>query len=104
MSVHGSRRSGRQFTPNWDEMTYIKDTFWEPHDCVMQLHVPQAEHISMSDSTLHLWQPQYADIPMPDPIMVGVKEVTTEDIELLSTKYNRLYNWMIEEDNDKEET
>lgn len=80
VSVSGTRGLGRTFCPNWAEMAYVKSIFWEQEDCVMQLHVPASQHISNHDYTLHLWRPQHAEIPLPDPLMVGVKGVTSDEI------------------------
>ena len=51
--------------PNWKEMSYIKELFFEPEDCVIQYHAPKSKHINIFDTCLHLWRPQYGTIPMP---------------------------------------
>lgn len=32
--------------PTWTEMSRVKDLFWDPEDCVMQLHPPHSEYIN----------------------------------------------------------
>lgn len=59
--------------PSWDEMSWIKSLFFEPTECVMQLHVPDAEHINNHPFCLHLWRPQGVEIPTPPSILVGIK-------------------------------
>lgn len=61
--------------PTWTEMCAIKDIFWDPVDCVMQLHPPATEYINNHPACLHLWRPKDQDIPQPPSIMVGVKSL-----------------------------
>lgn len=51
--------------PNWREMSYIKDLFFEENDVVMQLHVAKKDHINFHNHCLHLWRPQNETIPLP---------------------------------------
>jgi len=57
-------------TPNWTEMCFIKNLFWDEDDCVMQLHPPESEWINDHPFTLHLWRPIGVDIPRPNTKMV----------------------------------
>lgn len=57
-------------TPTWAEMCRAKDLFWLPTETVIQLHVPDADHINYHPFTLHLWRPIEVEIPLPPPIMV----------------------------------
>ena len=57
--------------PNWPEMDQIKRLFFRDEECVMQLHVPAADHISDHPNCLHLWKPQDCEIPRPPGWMVG---------------------------------
>lgn len=65
VSVSTERR-----TPNWMEMSFIKDIFWLPDETVMQLHVPAAEHKNIHPYTLHLWKSLLIPIPLPPNEMV----------------------------------
>lgn len=62
VSVHVA---GVNRCPTWEEMCFIKDLFWEPHECVIQYHPPQNIYIDAHPYTLHLWKPQGIDLPMP---------------------------------------
>ncbi len=66
-------RGDEQFTPLWDEMCFLKDSFWGPEDCVMQLHPKQSEYVNNHPHTLHLWRPINQEIPQPESILVGDK-------------------------------
>lgn len=63
----------RNRCPNWREMSYVKDLFWEAWETVMQLHVAKVDHINMHPYCLHLWRPVNEAIPIPPSILVGVK-------------------------------
>jgi hypothetical protein len=72
VSVHAE--SGKEvLTPLWDEMCHVKETFWDPEDCVMQLHPKKSEYVNNHPHTLHLWRPTDQEIPQPDSILVGDK-------------------------------
>lgn len=51
--------------PNWMEMCFIKDLFFETEDCVIQYHPPKSKYVNINVNVLHLWRPQKLDIPMP---------------------------------------
>jgi hypothetical protein len=59
--------------PLWVEMCFIKDLFFEPHETVMQLHVPKEDHVNFHPYCLHLWKPIDLEIPRPPSILVGPK-------------------------------
>lgn len=44
--------------PTWDEMSFVKKLFFYPEETVIQLHVPEAQHINCHPHCLHLWRPQ----------------------------------------------
>ena len=61
--------------PTWLEMCVVKALFWDPEDCVMQLHPPQSQWVNNHESVLHLWRPADRDIPQPPAFLVGIKAV-----------------------------
>lgn len=63
--------------PNWQEMSFVKDLFWEPEECVMQLHPPKSEYVNNHSYCLHMWRPTRTEIPLPPSILVGVKSLGT---------------------------
>jgi len=60
--------------PSWEEMCFVKDLFFEPHEAVMQLHPPRSEYVNYHKFCLHLWRPYNKRIPLPPSIFVGPKE------------------------------
>lgn len=60
-------------TPNWKEMCFIKDFFWDEEDCVIQFHPPKSDYVNNHPNCLHLWKPIKEKIPRPPSILVGFK-------------------------------
>jgi len=57
--------------PTYEDMCYAKNLFWSSDLCVMELHVPEKDHINCHPYCLHLWRPQKETIPRPPQIMIG---------------------------------
>lgn len=51
--------------PTWDEMKWVKEQFWEPEECVIQLHPPASVYVNDHEFVLHLWRPVGIEIPLP---------------------------------------
>ena len=58
-------------TPNWREMCYIKDLFFDEEETVIQYHPPKSEYVNVHQGCLHMWRPHDREIPLPDKDMVG---------------------------------
>jgi hypothetical protein len=54
--------------PNWNEMCFLKDLFWNDEEAVMQLHPPKSQYVNHHPHCLHLWRPLEEVIPLP-PLM-----------------------------------
>jgi len=63
--------SAHDRTPTWAEMAYVKSLFWGPEECVVQYHVPDADHVNFHPYCLHLWKPTQVELPRPPKIAVG---------------------------------
>lgn len=61
--------------PTWDEMCFVKSTFWDAEESVIQFHPPESEHINNHIACLHLWKFTGGDFPLPPSIFVGLKEL-----------------------------
>lgn len=61
--------------PTWEEMCYIKSIFWHDEETVMQLHPPKSEWVNNHNYCLHLWKPDNKEIPLPNSLMVGFKNI-----------------------------
>ena len=69
--------------PTWEEMCMAKDLFWTPEECVVQYHPPMMHYVNMHKWCLHLWRPITMTLPVPDPIMVGLKDKLKDDAEVM---------------------
>lgn len=61
--------------PNWEEMCFVKDMFFDEEECVIQLHVPKSQYISNHPHCLHLWRKLDSEIELPPSYTVGFKEL-----------------------------
>jgi len=59
--------------PNWEEMCFIKELFWDEEDCIVQYHPPKSQYINNYPYCLHLWRPTQGHIMQPPSILVGIK-------------------------------
>ena len=73
--------STRRRPPNWQEMCFVKDLFWDEQECVIQFHPPKSEYVNNHPHCLHLWRPIDGHVRLPPSILVGVKDrgVLTEE-------------------------
>ncbi len=70
--------------PNWQEMYFVKDLFWDEEETVIQFHAPKSEYVNNAPNCLHLWRPLNIPFPMPPADMVGVKGLSHDDITHMS--------------------
>jgi hypothetical protein len=59
--------------PNWQEMNWVKDIFWDEEEITMQLHPPKSAYVNHHPYCLHIWRPLNEAIPLPPVWMVGPK-------------------------------
>lgn len=78
--------STRRRPPNWQEMCFVKDLFWDEEECVVQFHPPKSQYVNNHPHCLHLWRAIDGHIRLPPSILVGVKDkgvLTEESAKLL---------------------
>ena len=61
-------------TPNWTEMCFVKDLFWEDHETVVQFHPRKSEYVNQHPFALHLWKNNRFDYVLPNHLLVGTKK------------------------------
>jgi hypothetical protein len=66
--------STRRRPPNWQEMCFVKDLFWDEEECVIQFHPPRSEYVNNHPHCLHLWRPIDDHVRLPPSILVGAKD------------------------------
>lgn len=57
--------------PTWEEMQFVKETFWGDNEEVMQVHPKKENYVNVHPYCLHLWRPTAAEIPMPPKWMIA---------------------------------
>ena len=65
VSVQVVERGKKRRLPTWEEMTWIKDLFFDAEEPVIQYHPPRSQYVDVNPWVLHLWRPQCAEIPVP---------------------------------------
>jgi hypothetical protein len=59
------------YTPTWDEMSWVKDQFWEPEDLVLQFHPPKSLYVNVHSNVLHLWRKATLKIELPPKELIA---------------------------------
>lgn len=75
--------AGKARLPNWTEMCFVKDLFWNEDEAVVQIHPKKEDYINFQAVTLHLWRPADVELPLPPHTFVGPKNVE-EGLDLLA--------------------
>jgi hypothetical protein len=65
VSVHGVDADGKQYTPSWDEMCFVKDIFFEEQDVVIQIHPKKRDYVNLHQHCLHLWRSLDGSLNLP---------------------------------------
>ena len=59
-----------------------------PSEATVQFHPAMADYVNNHEFVLHIWRPIVVVFPVPDPIMVGLKDETLAHlVEWLKTEY-----------------
>ncbi len=61
-------------TPNWAEMCFVKNLFWDETETVVQFHPKKSEYVNCHPYVLHLWRKVGQEHELPPSILVGPKE------------------------------
>lgn len=64
--------------PNWKEMCFVKELFWDDQDTVVQFHPKKSEYINQHENTLHMWRCINNLFPTPPRILVGISDEKEE--------------------------
>jgi hypothetical protein len=63
--------SGKNRPPNWQEMCFVKNLFWEDEECVVQFHPPNSRYVNCHPNCLHLWRNMSEQPALPPMLLVG---------------------------------
>jgi hypothetical protein len=73
----------RKRTPNWTEMCFVKDLFWDEEECVVQYHPPLSQYVKNSRYCLHLWKPRHQVMPAPPANLIGIVGLGPNEAQVL---------------------
>lgn len=57
--------------PSWDEMSAIKELFWEDSETVMQFHPMNKQYINLHPFTLHMWKKVGVNSELPPKWLIA---------------------------------
>lgn len=60
-------------TPSWEQMCFIKNSFWNEDECCVEYHPAKKDYVNNHEYCLHIWKPIEQELPTPPSIMVGIK-------------------------------
>lgn len=60
--------------PSWEQMCFIKDSFWNDDECCIEYHPAKKDYVNNHEYCLHIWKPIDQEIPTPPSLMVGLKK------------------------------
>lgn len=61
--------------PNWQEMCFVKNLFWDDETTIVQYHPKRSEYVNNHPNVLHLWRWTGGEFPTPPAITVGFKDL-----------------------------
>jgi hypothetical protein len=73
----------RHRSPNWPEMCFVKDLFWDEEECVVQFHPPLSQYVKAHRYCLHLWKPVGSTFPAPPSALVGPLGMGPDEAQIL---------------------
>ena len=56
--------------PNWQEMNWVKEQFWDDDETVVQFHPKRSSYVNIHPNCLHLWRRTDAEYPLPPTLLV----------------------------------
>ena len=68
----------KRITPSWDDMTKIKDWFWNDDEAVIQIHPQKDQYVNNVNNCLHLWRCTYKEMVLPPSCLVGIRKGQTQ--------------------------
>lgn len=66
--------STKRRVPNWEEMCWVRDLFWDEEETVVQFHPPKSQYVNFHPYCLHLWRDTINGHRLPDSMLVGPRQ------------------------------
>lgn len=81
-------------TPTWEQMSKMKEIFWNDDEVCMQLHPKKSEYVNNHPYCLHIWKPIDKEIPTPPSILVGIRNGhEIEDFKKIINHLDEMAKW-----------
>lgn len=71
--------------PNWPEMCFIKDLFFEPDETALQFHPAVEHYVNNHPYCLHIWRSQTDVVDLPPSEFVGFKSLNLTSTDSSAT-------------------
>jgi hypothetical protein len=79
-------------------MDQVKRLFFHDWEPAMQYHPAVADYVNNHPHCLHWWRPHDVAIPAPPISMIGVRDMTPEQIDAMSPEERKAWHMrMVEE-------
>lgn len=72
VSAMAEQKRGDFRPPTWDEMQFVKRSFWADDELVVQFHPAGERFTGTVSSMLHLWHATEAAIPTPEADLLTI--------------------------------
>lgn len=59
--------------PNWFEMKFVKELFFDDEETVVQFHPKESQYVNNHEFCLHMWREHGVDYTLPPASFVGIK-------------------------------
>jgi len=56
--------------PNWQEMCWVKEHFWQDDETVLQFHPQRSSYVNIHPNCLHLWRQVAINHVLPPQVLV----------------------------------
>lgn len=57
--------------PTWEEMSFVKDLFWDEEETVVQYHPARSKYVNLHPYCLHLWKKNGKEYDLPPDILIA---------------------------------
>lgn len=69
--------------PNWQEMSWVKDHFWNEDETVLQFHPRRQDYVNLHPNCLHLWRKVGVDHTLPPTVFLTMQFTDEEKLSAL---------------------
>ena len=78
---------GKNKVPDWDVMCKVKDIFWDEEECCIEYHPRKSQYINNNEYCLHIWRPDFMELPEPPLLLLGIQGVSSEETSQITSSF-----------------